>query len=507
MKFNRKSFTNRFVFRSVIVVIGLFLTIYFLFNQMANALVSSLAEEHLQVRTQDNFATEVAVLGAGWRGVLIEDAVVDFLDLPQTATPRDSLTYALLSDRFTYNYVVLTNRGVILAPEQVLTQTAEFVRTEDGYEDLRLFFVNYYRANQAAFTYNENTPVTAGGREFFVRKIPTTYLAGHTFEEPPLANTILVFTEVTELLTFKASINQILITTLSISGLIILGMTLRMSQKFNQTIKKLANYAKELGHGTFDATIAPLPYGEFETLSQSMSEMATMLANYEVNQKQFFQNASHELRTPLMAVQCYSEGILADVFEPKEASVIINSEIERMTELVSSILYLSRIDHHDFKLTSVGINTFIENCYGQIKILADNNGKTITFNPLNTDILVNVDKPLLDRAVSNILSNALRYAKREIVITIDTYLNRNIFANIKQNMVRIQIFNDGDAVGTADLPHLFKRFYKGQGGNTGIGLSITKEIINALGGSVSVQNVSDGVCFTFDLPVYDEKDS
>jgi len=202
-----------------------------------------------------------------------------------------------------------------------------------------------------------------------------------------------------------------------------------------------------------------------------------------------------------MAIQCYSEGILADVFAPTVAADVINTEVEKMTELVSSILYLSRIDYHSFQLKPTSTNEFLQNCYEEIKILIDNNRKTIIFNPTTDDLLINVDADLLDRAVLNILTNALRYVKTEIIIKSVPFIRRNIFANIKQNMVRITISNDGEHIDSNDLSHIFDRFYKGKGGNTGIGLSITKEIITAFNGSVTAENTENGVQFVIELPV------
>jgi len=498
-----KSFTGRFIFRSIVVVLVLFLTIYLLFNRFADEFIRNAAEPNLNLQISNNNAREVSVFaGGGWRGIPIEEAMTNFLDLPADTEIRDFLALALLTDTSTDNYLLLNERGVLMTSDRISAGISEMLTYDDTSIDKRLFFADYYRENRDLFAIDEIVTVRVEDRIFYLRSAATDQLEEQEFLIPPTPLTILLFTEVTDMLDFKHRINQMLIIALTLSGLVILTTTFRMSSRFNQSIKKLSNYAKELGHGTFDATIDPLKYSEFQTLANSMTDMSTMLATYEVNQKQFFQNASHELRTPLMAVQCYSEGILADVFEANDAATIINSEIEKMTELVSSILYLSRIDHHAFQLEPTSTNEFLTGCYNQIKILADNNNKHIRFEPLEKDLQINIDHALLDRAVLNILSNALRYVETEILITIEKYLNRNIFANIRQDMVRIKITNDGEPIDEKDLPHLFERFYKGKGGNTGIGLSITKEIITALGGQIKVENLENGVCFTFDLPVY-----
>ena len=504
---NKNSFTTRFIIRSIVVIFVLFLTIYFLFNRVAEDFISNTVAEDLTVNVRNNSANNVAILDQVWQEMALEYAIIHFLDLPVYSAPPDSLALALLTDTTTDNHVLINERGMLVTSEAIFNRPAELLDyDEDSSIDKRVFFANYYLENRELFEIGEIVVLDIGNRIFYLVSVATDHLYNvhdirQDFPPPRLPLTILLFTEVTEILTFKNTVNQILIITLSLSALIILTMTISMSMRFNQAIKKLSNYAKKIGHGNFDAQIDPLRYSEFRTLASSMTDMSNMLATYEGTQKQFFQNASHELRTPLMAVQCYSEGILADVFEPNDAANIINSEIEKMTELVSSILYLSRIDHHTMQLEPTSINEFLMSCHDQIKILVDNNNKSIRFNPLDEDMQVNIDYPLLDRAVLNILSNALRYAKTEIVITAEKHLKRNIFANLKQNMVRIKIANDGEKIDEKDIPYLFERFYKGKGGNTGLGLSITKEIITAFEGTVNVENLGDGVCFVIDLPI------
>ncbi len=101
------------------------------------------------------------------------------------------------------------------------------------------------------------------------------------------------------------------------------------------------------------------------------------------------------------------------------------------------------------------------------------------------------DEKLLERAVMNILSNALRYAETKIGILCDHTKKRII----------IKIADDGHGISQEDKPHIFERFYKGKGGNTGIGLAITAEVIKKMGGSIQVQSSGSLTEFTLTLPL------
>jgi len=498
-----KSFTIRFITFSIVVVLIIFFSIYFLFNQTANRFIDESVEPYLNVVIHDNLQTEIAQFSgrAGWRAIPMQEAITNILDLPSGATPSDSLAFAILTDSVTDNFVMLNERGIMFTSGNVLrlNTNTEFLEVDGQSIDKRRFFADYYRENRRSFEPNVKKAVVVDGRTFYLKSIQQDDL---NFNLPPTPITILFFAEATELLAFRDSVNQVLLGILTIGAATILAIAFRMTLSFNHAITKLSAYAKKIGRGTFDAKIDPLYHTEFQSISSSMTDMSNMLATYEVNQKQFFQNASHELRTPLMAVQCYSEGILAEVFEPNDAAHIINFEIEKMTELVNSILYLSRIDHHAVSLEPTSVDEFLKECYDQVKILAENNQKNIIYKPLEKDFKINIDIALLDRAVLNILTNALRYVDTEIIISTEEYLNRNIFMNVRQEMIRIHIFNNGEHINEQDLPHVFDRFYKGKGGNTGIGLSITREIIQAFGGSVVAENVENGVRFTIELPIY-----
>jgi len=500
------SFTKRFIAKSILVIFVVFLTIYFLFNQLTEDLIRSSAEPYLTVQIRDRSAHVVSIvfdLNYGWEVMPIEDAVRDFLDLHEDAATLDSLAFAIISDRLLDNYIIINYHDHIAAPRNLYHHDLHHLQHYDSVVDKHLFLAEYYMENRALFQIGETIPIHIGDHLFYVRSVVIDYVEGidWQFPTPPYPLTILLYTEVTDMIEFKNTVNQILLIALSLSGIIILAVTIRMSSKFKQSIEKLANYAKKIGHGSFDAEVEELKYSEFRSLARSMTDMSIMLATYESNQKQFFQNASHELRTPLMAIQCYNDGILADVFEPDEAANIIKVEIEKMTELVSSILYLSRIDHHHAQLKPTSANDFLTSCRDQIKVLADNNHITTSYTPLGEDIQINIDEQLFERAILNILTNALRYAKKEIIIITDTYLERDTFTNIKQEFLIINISNDGPPINETDIPHLFERFYKGDGGNTGLGLAIAKEIVTSFDGHISVKNLNDGVCFTIELPV------
>ena len=209
-------------------------------------------------------------------------------------------------------------------------------------------------------------------------------------------------------------------------------------------------------------------------------------------QQTFFQNASHELKTPLMAIQGYAEGIQAGVMDTGSAAEVILAESDRMTGLVDELLDISKIDMGRQQLTLSEMDVR-ELLYDSIRAVepAAAGGITITPDFPETPVMVSCDDTRLRRAVTNILSNGVRYARSELRLT----------CRADKRYVTIRIQDDGDGIAEADLPHIFDRFYMGRSGKSGIGLALTKEIIHLHKGTIRARNGDTGAVFEISIPV------
>ena len=210
-------------------------------------------------------------------------------------------------------------------------------------------------------------------------------------------------------------------------------------------------------------------------------------------QQTFFQNASHELKTPLMAIQGYAEGIQAGVMDTASAAEVILAESDRMTELVDELLDISKIDmgRQPLTLSEMDVRELLYDSIRAVEPTAAASGITITPDFPETPVMVSCDDTRLRRAVTNILSNGVRYARSELRLT--------CCADKRNVTIRIQ--DDGDGIATEDLPHIFDRFYMGKSGKSGIGLALTKEIIHLHKGTIRAYNGDGGAVFEISIPV------
>lgn len=217
---------------------------------------------------------------------------------------------------------------------------------------------------------------------------------------------------------------------------------------------------------------------ELESLKRSYNQMEETIRRSEEEKRQFFQNASHDLKTPLASITGYSQGIVSNVIKDhQKAASIILSESLRMTDLVESILSLSKMDSHTFDLhpTDLEVMEFLDEC---VDIMSTIRRDCVIHLEAERPLMIRTDPELLKRVIQNILSNCLRYAEHEILIRMST----------DGNSLILLIQDDGPGFLEKDLPHIFERFYKGNGGKNGIGLSIVWTGIHYLGGSITAGN-------------------
>ncbi|WAW14467.1 sensor histidine kinase [Peptostreptococcus equinus] len=268
-----------------------------------------------------------------------------------------------------------------------------------------------------------------------------------------------------------------------------------VAKEVDGSFRNLKRYIIGVGQGEKVNRFRHFDYLEFDDIANSVDDMADAKNKSEESKKIFFQNASHELRTPLMSIQGYAEGIESGVFkDSKRAAQIIIEESEKMANLVNEILLLSKIESNNIvsKKEVLNFKDIIHSCVWDTEKIAKTKDILINTEISDEEMLVYGDEEMLERVVNNILSNALRYAKTKIVVTV----------RIVDGFVLSSIYNDGESIDPNDMPHIFDRFYKGKNGNSGIGLSLAKDIITKHDGYIDVYSNDQGVTFVIKLNLH-----
>ena len=263
-------------------------------------------------------------------------------------------------------------------------------------------------------------------------------------------------------------------------------------------IETLCRKAEAIGEGDYTPVSGQFATEELEMLKTAINRMAGKLKEGEERTLSFFQNASHDLKTPLVSISGYAQGIQCGVLEePQKAAGVILRESQRMTELVESILTISKLDSRSFTLQMVPVwlDEFI---YEQIEIFQGSlNGRRLSAPNNLPSVCIYADARLLIRVFQNVVSNCLRYAGEDVFVNL----------RLTEDKAEITVEDDGPGISKQDMPHIFARFYKGKGGNVGLGLSIVRSGMEYMNGSVHVENKAaplHGAVYRLTFPVAEE---
>ncbi|WP_176718862.1 sensor histidine kinase [Caloranaerobacter ferrireducens] len=309
---------------------------------------------------------------------------------------------------------------------------------------------------------------------------------------------VFLFTRIKNIHALNRLMRQTQSLSFIIASIIALFIGMIFQNNISQPIKmlkdKMINFSIDSFHEYPDINTGD----EIEELDKSFKEMAERIKRYSKQQKRFLQNTSHELKTPLMSIQGYAEAIKDGVVEGKELEEsldIIIEESQRLKKTVDEIIYLAKIENveENFNFEEADLSKVIFKSIKTIKSLADEKNINIDVQ-IEKDCIVKIDSEKILRALVNILGNCVRYAESKISIN----------ASCKGEKIEIVIKDDGEGFKDGEENRIFERFYKGKKGSTGIGLAITKAIIEGHNGSIYACNgMPKGAVFRIELPKVD----
>ncbi|MFD2370626.1 sensor histidine kinase [Brevibacillus sp. GCM10020057] len=289
--------------------------------------------------------------------------------------------------------------------------------------------------------------------------------------------------------------NIIFILLIGVASTILLSffMTKSIVHPLNQLVKEI----KKVQFRRFSEVRRIPARGEIAEVSESVYSMAQELDRFHEIQRQFLQNASHELKTPLMSIQGYAEGIRDGVFQDQAAKQgldIIVAETNRLKHIVTEIILLAKLESEDnlFHPAYHSATKLVEQAVERLHPIRLQQNVTISVHCQGADPVLYVDADKVLQALLNIVGNALRHAKEHIEIRLVTEKRHAI----------IEVIDDGEGIPDDLLPHLFHRFVKGKQGEVGLGLAISRAIVERSGGTIEVRNgVVAGAIFRLNLPL------
>jgi two-component system phosphate regulon sensor histidine kinase PhoR len=224
----------------------------------------------------------------------------------------------------------------------------------------------------------------------------------------------------------------------------------------------------------------------------------------ETVRQDFVSNISHELRTPLAALKALTETLQESALDDPPAAQRfiqrIETEVDSLSQIVSELLELSRIESGRVPLTvrPTQVAKIIAPAVERLRLQAERAGIVVSVDCPDDLPLILADPSRLEQVIVNLLHNAIKFTPSGGRIDVN--------AHLAPDAIVFSVHDTGIGIAEDDLPRIFERFFKADrarsGGGTGLGLAIARHLVEAHGGKIWVESVEGkGSTFSFSIPL------
>ena len=303
---------------------------------------------------------------------------------------------------------------------------------------------------------------------------------------------------------FQTAMLQALLLSGGAATLVALGVSLLVSSRIVSRVRQMLTASRRIAQGHYAERVPSAGSDELAALAAQFNTMAGELEATERRRVALIGDVAHELRTPLATIEGYTEGVLDGVVAPSDETwALIHDEVGRLRRLVSDLQELSRAEAKQLTLhpCPVAPAELLERARSRLAPQYAEKGVGLTAEAPAELPMVEVDPDRILQVLVNLLGNALQA----------TPAGGEVRARARgdDEGVTIEVSDTGVGIAPKHLPHLFERFYRVDKarsrtlGGHGIGLTISKALVEAHGGRIwaSSDGPGAGAAFTFTLPL------
>jgi len=304
----------------------------------------------------------------------------------------------------------------------------------------------------------------------------------------------------------QPAIGPLIAVALAIAILIWLLVGLYFTVSISRPLLRITAATRAMARGDYGVRVPGRGQGELSRLASSFNDMAQRVEQSNRVLKDFVANVSHDLRTPLTMIAGFSQALVdgtAREEEVESSAMVIHEEARKMERLVDDLLQLTKLESGLLKLEChpTALRPFVQTLIDRIERSRVDRPMPTLINHVPRNLpMVNIDSGQVERALRNLVDNAMQYTPLGGMVTVDA-------ASIGRGWVEIQVTDTGCGIPGQDVERVFERFYRSdrsrerQHGHSGLGLAIVREIIEAHGGRVHVESEEEkGATFRFTVP-------
>jgi two-component system, OmpR family, sensor histidine kinase BaeS len=289
---------------------------------------------------------------------------------------------------------------------------------------------------------------------------------------------------------------------------IALGVSAVMSHQFVKPLRQMAHAADRIADGHYEER---LPEGEhqlesqdeLELLAARFNHMTSQLEQVEDMRQKLIGDVAHELRTPLTVIKGSLEGLMDGVLPPDSSTYErIYRQVDRLDRLVNELQELNRIEEGvlELHIGAVDLQVFLTNLIQTMQVNFSTKNVALNLDLPDGPLMALADQDRLDQVMFNLLNNALRSTPGGGRVLVK--------GERLAGAVRISVEDTGVGIAPEHLEKVFARFYRvddarsRQAGGSGIGLTVAKKLVEAMGGRIWAESAgrNQGAAFRFTLP-------
>ncbi len=311
---------------------------------------------------------------------------------------------------------------------------------------------------------------------------------------------VLVHASLLEIQEDLKEIYRLTLWAILISLAIAYGILYIQIRRISDPIKEISEAARVIAGGEFQRRLNINTGDEIEELSRSFNNMAESLEKIEENRRNLIANISHDLRSPMTSIRGFIEGIVDGTIPADRREHYLNivlDESRRLIEITNELLELSNIQQGGIiiKREPFELNETIRRKLITYERKITEKKLNVIFAMSEEKIMAASDPGLIERVISNLLDNAVKFAPDLGSLEIRTLS--------KEENIIVSIKNTGESIKSQELGKVWDRFYKGDAsrglykGGYGLGLSIVKEIISQLNEKIWVSGGEENIEFSF----------
>lgn len=280
-------------------------------------------------------------------------------------------------------------------------------------------------------------------------------------------------------------------------------LALFLSESIATPLKAITAKAGNLAKGDYTADFTGKGYREAEELANALNFAADEIGKTNQLQKELIANISHDLRTPLTMIRGYSE-MMRDIpgeNSPENIQLIID-ETERLTELVSDLLDLSKLQAGTMKLNRVYLDLCetVREAVSRYDQMLRHKGYRVEYRIPEEPAIIFVDRTMLLQVLYNLLNNAVNYTGKNKLVTVTL--------TVVGDFARVSVRDTGEGIPPEQIPQIWDRYYRADKLHkqatmgSGLGLSIVKEVLDKHAARYGVESaLGVGSVFWFELPL------